>query len=218
MAVALLAGERHDKESEKAVQACNDYLRMGPGRSLRRLSDVYIQQASSDAQAAKPPTTKPNTLFTWSTDYDWQKRAENYDAEQDRAKTAEMEARRRAVMEEGLALDFERVIELKELAALLGEQIYTKASDGTYPNIWLRDVKQIGSGEFAERVDLVRFNAPLIEQYRGTLDDLAKETGGRKQRVDLSGQVAMAPFMADEYAQARAELQEWKASLRSKSE
>jgi hypothetical protein len=212
MAVALLAGERHDKESDKAAQACNDYLRMGPGRSLEKLLGRY--QAATEA----PPTQRLKSLKDWSRFYGWQKRAEDYDAEQDNLKTAEVDTKRRAVMEEGLALDFERVVELKELAALLSEQIYTKMSDNTYPNIWLRDVKQIGSGEFAERVDLVRFNAPLIEQYRGTLDDLAKETGGRKQRVDLSGQVAMTPFMADEYARARAELQEWKASLRNKSE
>jgi hypothetical protein len=54
------------------------------------------------------------------------------------------------------------------------------------------DVKSIGSGEFAERVDLVRFNAALLEQFRGTLDDIAQEVGQRKQNstslnLDLQG-------------------------------
>jgi hypothetical protein len=60
-------------------------------------------------------------------------------------------------------------------------------SEEFYHKVWLPDVKQIGGGEHAERVDIVRFNAALIEQYRGTLDDLAKETGGRKQKMEVTG-------------------------------
>jgi hypothetical protein len=44
--------------------------------------------------------------------------------------------------------------------------------------------KQVGAGEFAERIDLVRFNASILAEYRSTLADLAAETGGRRQRVD----------------------------------
>ena len=48
-------------------------------------------------------------------------------------------------------------------------------------------MKQIGSGELAQRVDLVRFNGPLISELRETLADLAKETGGRVQKTELRG-------------------------------
>lgn len=169
--VELLAGEQIEGETSRAVQACNDYLRMGPGRSLRLLAKKYSKSKQKQA-----PTEAEGTLFNWSTDYDWQSRAATYDAELDAAKTE----KRRQVMEQGLALDFERVTKLKKLAMYLAEQI----SDTD--NVWLPDVKQIGAGEFAERVDLVRFNAALIAEYRATLADLAAETGGRKQKTELS--------------------------------
>ena len=125
-----------------------------------------------------------NTLLRWSSRYNWAGRAALYDQAAEDAKTA----RAREIMASGLALAHERVAKLQELAAFLEAQLYEKSVDGDYPNVWLPDVKQIGSGKFAERVDLERFNSSLIEQYRETLDDLAKETGGRKQQheVDLT--------------------------------
>lgn len=170
--VELLAGELVESETSRAAQACNDYLRMGPGRSLRKLAKKYGKTRQNTT-----PTDSFDTLANWSTTYVWQARAAAYDAELDATKTE----KRRAVMEHGLALDYERVTKLKKLAAYLSEQI----ADPT--NVWVPDVKQIGSGEYAERVDLVRFNAPLIAEYRATLADLAAETGGRKLRAEIGG-------------------------------
>jgi hypothetical protein len=51
--------------------------------------------------------------------------------------------------------------------------------------VWLPDVKQVGSGENAERVDIVKFNSALIAEYRSTLADLAAETGGRRQKQEV---------------------------------
>lgn len=178
MALQLLAGEKQKGESARAIQACNDYLRMGPGRSLRALAGKY-----SDIQQNTAPTQSSDTLFRWSTRFDWQARAELYDEQLE----ADKNTRRKEIMESGLALDYERTWELKELAAFLKGQLYEKGDEGVYHNVWMPDVKQIGSGDFAERVDLERFNGAIFEQYRGTLDDLAKETGGRKQRSELTG-------------------------------
>ncbi len=90
-------------------------------------------------------------------------------------------------MQTGLALDYERVSRLKALGEFLFAQLYEQGVTGTYHNLWVPDVKQIGSGENAERVDLERFNGPILEQLRGVLDDIAKEVGGRKQKVEHSG-------------------------------
>ena len=177
--VVLLAGEKQERESSRARQGCNDYLRMGPGRSLRRLLEVYHK---SDQK--RPPTAHLSTLKRWSVSYGWQVRAEAYDAQIE----AQKDARAAEIMASGLALEHERVEKLKKLAGFLEGQVYEPDEDGAgYPNIWLRDVKQIGSGEDAERVDLERFNAPLIREYRGALDDLAKETGGRVHKTELTG-------------------------------
>jgi hypothetical protein len=57
-----LAGERFDNESDRAVKACNDYLRM-PLRSLRGLASRYhaILEAESRENVAKCSKTEQQT-------------------------------------------------------------------------------------------------------------------------------------------------------------
>lgn len=167
-----LAGQRQSGESNRAVQACNDFLRMGPGRSLTALMGKYRESQENSV------TQSLNTLMKWSADYGWSERAAEYDKQTEATKNT----RAKETMQSGLALDFERVDKLKRMADFLEAQIYEQGVTGTYHNVWMPDVKQIGSGEFAERVDIERFNAAIFEQYRGVLEDLAKETGGRAQR------------------------------------
>lgn len=174
--VELLAGVRVPLESSRAVQACNAYLRLGPGRSLSALARQYAEVARN-----VPRTASHSSLKKWSVRFEWQKRAAAYDA----ALEAQKNEIRRQEMESELALDFERVRALKKLAGFLAGEI-EKEEDGRRTSVWLPDVKQIGSGEDAERVDIVRFNSDLIDQYRGTLDDLAKETGGRRPKAEAA--------------------------------
>ena len=171
-----LAGQRQKSESSRAAQACNDYLRMGAGRLLTTLAEQYL-----DSYGKSSPTAFLTTLRKWSAKYNWAARAETYDAEIERQKNE----RAAEIMQSGLALEHERVDVLKRLAGFLDGQLYERGEDGVYHNVWLPDVKQIGSGEFAERVDIERFNAAIIDQYRSTLDDLAKETGGRRLKQEL---------------------------------
>ena len=155
---------------------------MGPGRSLRLLLERYRESEQNLAA-----TRSQGTLWGWSARFGWQERAAAYDARLE----ADKDARAGEIMQSGLAVTHERVVKLKELAGFLEGQLYEQGEDGVYHNVWLPDVKQIGSGPDAERVDIERFNAPIIEQYRGTLDDLAKETGGRKQAIEHSGDLGV---------------------------
>lgn len=175
----LIVGEKGQGEGSRHVIACNDYLRMGPGRSLAKLQRRYVGDASS-----QPPTKHLRTLATWSSRYGWQARAEAYDAHIEAEKTARVEE----ILASGAALVHERVQKLKDLLDFLEREIAYESDRGSRDKVWLPDVKQIGGGEHAERVDLVRFNSALIDQYRATLDDLAKETGGRKQQMDVTSQ------------------------------
>jgi hypothetical protein len=88
--VALLAGKRQKGETYRAVIACNDWLLMGPGRSLRALWRQYskIPQKAPN----QPPTRSYNTLKKWSRRHNWQKRAKLYDAEQERLKIEQAQA------------------------------------------------------------------------------------------------------------------------------
>lgn len=207
--IQLLVGERQPREGKNAVIACNDFLRLGPGRSLRNLAQEYRKREQGQA-----PTRAEGTLFKWSAKFEWVARAESYDAQLEAEKNAAEQERRQQILNSGFALDYERVLALKDVADyLLGQvreevtvtperpefaewQTLTGAQNNggqnaapaaIRPNVWVHDVKQIGSGDTAERVDIVRFNAALIEQLRGALDDIAKETGGRVQRQEVNG-------------------------------
>lgn len=187
--VVPLAGQRQKRETSRNVQACNDYLRLGPGRSLRILWERYTKDTKN-----LPPSSNFYTLKGWSGKHGWVARAELYDAEMEQAKNE----RRKEIMESGLALDYERVDSLKELASfLIGEiektVVAEKGDDdegaekgnGERFRVWLPDVKQIGSGENAKRVDIERYNSAIFSDLRGILDDLAKETGGRIAQHDI---------------------------------
>jgi len=77
----------------------------------------------------------------------------------------------------GYALKEHRVFKLSILAALMEKDLF-----GGF--IWTDQVKGVGSGDIAEIVDYEEFNAAEITQYRGVLDDIAKETGGRVQKIE----------------------------------
>jgi hypothetical protein len=83
-------------------------------------------------------------------------------------------------LKSGLALKEERVRRLAALAELLEDDLFNGVT-------WTQDVKMIGTGDFQERVEFETFNASEIQQYRGLLDDIAKETGGRAQRQEVTG-------------------------------
>jgi hypothetical protein len=110
----------------------------------------------------------------WCADYGWVERAAQYDAQVEEEK----ESRRREIMETGLALDYERVYKLKIFYDLLEKEL----SEGA---LWLEDVKQIGGGKFAERVDILRYNSAIVSDIRGILDDIARETGGRVNKHNM---------------------------------
>ena len=159
------------------MQACNDYLRMGPGRSLRTLAAQYAESGQNS------PTQSGGALNKWCGRYGWVERAAQYDVRLETEKNAEAER----IMREGLALAHERVRKLDALAGFLEGQLYEIGERGTYHNVWMPDVKGIGQGEFMQVIDIEHFNAGLIREFRETLADLAAETGGRVDRKEITG-------------------------------
>ena len=200
MELEPLTGQRQKGESDNAIIACNDYLRMGPVRSLAKLLDRY--ETATEA----PPTKRIKTLKDWSRNFGWQDRASTYDATWEARKTAE----RNAEFNAGLSLDFERVRKLKRLADFLEQQIFEVieeeiATGGIgydvetgritaseteivkrHPNVWVRDIKGIGKGDDFEKVEIERFNPAIFSEYRSVLDDLAKEVGGRVRKSEVT--------------------------------
>ena len=78
------------------------------------------------------------------------------------------------------ALAHKRIEELDRLAQKLID--YAKEEK----NIWLLDVKAIGTGPDAERVDLVQFNDALFREIRAHFADIAAELGERVKKKDVT--------------------------------
>jgi hypothetical protein len=90
------------------------------------------------------------------------------------SQSAELDA-----LKSGLALKEERVKRLDLLAGLIEEDLFSGV-------LWVQDVKMIGTGENQERVEFETFNASEVQQYRGILEDIAKEVGDRVQKTDVT--------------------------------
>jgi hypothetical protein len=148
------------------------------------------------------PTLRLRSLFAWSSAFAWQQRLRDI-ADRQAIEIAEQQATyRRQIMETGFAKDHERIRALKDLAVILNDELLQDDKR------WCKDVKQVGSGEGAERVDIERFNASEVEQFRGCLDDIAKEKGERKAQtgLTLAGGVNLTHGLDDDAAKHLADL------------
>lgn len=176
-------------ETPRARQAWADYLALGPERSLAKLVALYSErrQTAGRARARRGPTVRIATLEAWSQRFGWQARLQAITDQAAAEAEAEQRAYVRSIMETGFALAHERVSVLKELADTLLADLRTEEKR------WLRDVKGIGQGDNWAQVDIVRFNSAELEQLRGLLDDIAKETGGRPKtvKVDIEAKVRL---------------------------
>ena len=89
-------------------------------------------------------------------------------------RVAEMDA-----LTQGLALKEVRVAKLQQLAALMERDLF-----GGF--MWTDQVKSIGSGDSQQVVEYEEFNGAEVAAYRGVLDDIAKEVGGRVEKHDTT--------------------------------
>jgi hypothetical protein len=103
---------------------------------------------------------------------DWYRKTRRVDVDA-LTRASEMKA-----LSQGLALKEVRVARLQALAALMERDLF-----GGF--LWVENVKSVGSGPTQELVDYEEFNASEVKEYRGVLDDIAKEMGHRKQVVDI---------------------------------
>lgn len=94
------------------------------------------------------------------------------------------DAKKASAIATGLALKEVRVEKLQRLAMLLEQDLLENEK------LWVvSDIRIVGKDADARIVEREEFNAGEVIQYRGLLDDIAKEVGGRKQTVEQSGEV-----------------------------
>lgn len=167
------------RETPRAKQAWADYVALGAERSLDKLAELYQSRTKLglNSDLSGVPTSQVSRLKYWSVQFGWQARlAALADAEATAA--AEREAAyRRSIFEEGFGLAHERVRALKVLAEKLSDEL---ADDS---KLWVRDYKLLG---LSVR-EIARFNTGEVEQFRGLLDDIAKEKSERKEIKVVQG-------------------------------
>jgi hypothetical protein len=79
----------------------------------------------------------------------------------------------------------------------------------------LREERVARLKQHADELDAIKWEADERGRlwnekvWRETLDDIAKETGGRKQTVEVSGDVVLTIVTPEQVAQARKRAQEW---------
>lgn len=177
---------------------------------FRLLVNRSVQAAYNEWRIAKGRERSRGTPQSWrdaSKRWNWYDRADAWDRHCIEQASKEIEERRIRILQSGFALKHERIQALNALAEmLLGE---VKEVDKR----WCPDVKSIGQGQFAERVDIVRFNGSLIEQARKTLDDIAAELGERITKQELSGAMTLVSVSADDLARAREQAQKFEADM-----
>lgn len=207
------AWDRQAREPTRWHERFQKFLLAGVTRSIYA---TYLAEHDERLQArqAKRPVVerttnaRPGLPKQWreqAQKWNWRERADAWDDVQRQRRTELYEARRDEILSSGFAAQFVRIAELVRVAELLQAEVWTEDKR------WVPDVKQIGSGDDAQRVDIVRFNPAVIQQFRETLADIAAETGDRAQRVKLDGTMRHVEVTSDDMAAARAKAQQWES-------
>lgn len=169
-------------ETPASKQAFIDFLAMGHNRSMPKLIKAYRDPEKYNQNMGyddSPPTRQLKQLKTWSVAHYWQKKLNQV---QDDQIEVILKEQRRSLAElamSGFANPVERIKALDELARNLLE----KLRDAELLTVV---TKQVGSGKNTRSVEEAKIDTPAIREFRGLLEDLAKETGGRVRIGKLS--------------------------------
>lgn len=196
MDTATQPWERQPKEPSQAFDRFQRYLYLGASRSVYHAYVQVRDERQRKRPAAAGRSGAPKSWRDLAKRWRWQERAEAWDTDQRRKRDALFAAQSDEILKSGFASRFARIAELNRLAELLQQEVWEADKR------WLPDAKWIG-GDVGERVDIVRFNTSVIEQYRKTLDDIAIEMGERERGLKVSGSVGVVQFAADELAKAK---------------
>jgi len=124
----------------------------------------------------------------------------DYYAKQYRERIAELRTAHDArAMGRGLRTREKRIEALETLAKRLAGELEDSTVEGARPGngLWKKNVKLSSTGK---EVWVDEFATPIVQQYRGVLEDLAKEMGDRatKQEVTLQISKPLADMTDDE--------------------
>lgn len=141
---------------------------------------VQSDEINKRAAVFKPPFSVNRVLVKYYRDRDKVKISEVIAADQTSALTT------------GLALRENRVAKLQLLADKMEADILKD-------RLWVPDVKSVGNGENFREIDFEYFNKAEVDSYRGVLDDIAAETGGRiRKNETITKEIDYSIFEVEE--------------------
>jgi hypothetical protein len=163
--------DRLDGEPGLWWQRFDRFRLLGPERSILGLFNRWRLDKSRGVSTSAPKSWR-DAAVQWR----WRARAEAWDEHCRAQAAAEAEAERLKVLSSGYAQQHERVRKLGEVADLLLAEL------NEYDRRWLKDVKGIGGEKNFREVEIERFNAGILEEFRKYLEDIAAEMGERVQQ------------------------------------
>ena len=167
------------RETPRAQAAFNDYLAMGPNRSLEKLLALYREQSGSENSV---PTLRMSTLTGWSVAHAWQQRLADI-----------AEAERQAIVTQGIADKVERVRGYNERRELMRQVIAERGVDpgmqdvaGGKTGLIVHNVKGVGKGEDFQLIDLYEVDTGLLRELRELEKQAAQELGQWTEKKDIT--------------------------------
>lgn len=159
------------KETNRARQAFEDYFNMGPGRSIRKLKQIY-----NEPQTKNPPTKHFETLAKWSTTHGWQDRVAERDKEIADAVLADLKEK---ATQTGYAIFQKRIVDL----GILAEKMFKRLDiSGAMQPHFIREYRGLLAdiaAEMGERrkehkiqIDVDHKLRELLEEHGLTYEDI----------------------------------------------
>lgn len=152
--------ERRDGEPNNWFARFLSFKQLGPSRTLMAVIHSEEAKKGKTKQSKSPPGAWSQACEQW----EWRQRAEAWDTYEQKRIEAQRQAYVDAIMSEGYALVYERIKALGDMAKTIDWSMRDPESK-EYNAKWI--------------------DADKINQWRGVLDDIAKELG---QRVKVSKQ------------------------------
>jgi hypothetical protein len=152
----------------------------------RSINAVYEQEVKE--KQGKTSTKIGPEWYEAAKEWKWQERAEAWDIYR------RNERDRLLILEEEEILKSEYAVMHKRVELLNRKAKQLEEITDNQEEIWVPDVKSIGTGPNAQRVDLVQFNDSAFRELREFLTDIADEKGERVKmtKQEHSGSIDIA--------------------------
>lgn len=153
---------------------------------------VAFDELSDEAISAKVGISR-RTLNDWKNAEPFQKRVESH-----------LAAYRAKVRKRGIAIVENRIAHLQRRHDLMNQVIADRSQSpemadvpGGKTGLMVHNVKSVGAGENAERVDLYEVDAALLKELREHERQAAQELGQWTEKREHSGNVTFNPITLD---------------------